>query len=65
MRTYLETKSDDFAKLFRSMSTNHKHYYYYWNLEKENQIEEFEKQYNDSYKLVYQGIIDSLKHFAL
>ena len=38
-----------------------KHYYYYWMLEDEQDIENFEKEYTNSYKLKYTGMLSALK----
>ena len=38
-----------------------KHYYYYWMVENENEIENFEKNYKNSYKLKYSGMLSALK----
>ncbi len=38
-----------------------KHYYYYWMVENDNEIESFEKNYKDSYKLKYTGMLSALK----
>jgi len=54
----IENKIDDNARLFVKKG---KHYYYYWSIENHEEIEQFERRYNDSYKLVYQGILTALK----
>lgn len=41
---------------------NGKHIYYYWNLNQENEIVNFEKQYNDTYKSKYSGMLQALKN---
>ncbi|MCT7618380.1 hypothetical protein N5U05_11585 [Aliarcobacter butzleri] len=38
-----------------------KHYYYYWMLEDEQDIENFKKDYTNSYKLKYTGMLSALK----
>ncbi len=38
-----------------------KHYYYYWMLENEEDVENFKKEYTNSYKLKYAGMLSSLK----
>ncbi len=40
------------------------HYYFYWNVNDSNDIDSFNKSYNDSYKLKYQGMIESLKKYS-
>ncbi|MEZ4801226.1 MAG: hypothetical protein R2797_00530 [Gelidibacter sp.] len=37
------------------------HYQYYWNLDSNEQIDSFEKVYNDSYSLKYSGMLKALK----
>lgn len=38
-----------------------RHYYYYWNVDHQDQVEAFEARYNDTYKLKYAGMLESLK----
>jgi len=38
-----------------------KHYYYYWMVENNRDIEDFEKNYKNSYKLKYMGMLSALK----
>lgn len=38
------------------------HRYFYWNLNHHNRIENFEQEYNDSYKLKYTGMLKALKN---
>ncbi len=38
-----------------------KHFYFYWMVQNESQIAEFEKSYRDSYNLKYSGMIRALK----
>lgn len=38
-----------------------KHYYFYWMVDHENEIEQFENDYKDTYKLKYQGMLSALK----
>ena len=62
MQEHLENNDDAFSELFRAQQNDHKHFIYYWNLDNPNQIDAFEKQYNDSYQLVFQGILHALKN---
>lgn len=41
-----------------------KHFYYHWNVQNENQIDDFLKDYNDSYNLKYEGIKNALKKYV-
>lgn len=38
-----------------------KHYQFYWMVDSEQEIDEFEKQYNDAYDLKYAGMLKALK----
>ena len=38
-------------------------YYFYWNVSNPNQIEEFDREYSDSYNLKYKGMEESLKKY--
>jgi hypothetical protein len=40
-----------------------KHYYYYWMVDNMTDIDKFEKDYTDSYKLKYTGMLIALKHY--
>jgi len=46
-----------------SISNSRKHYYFYWNLESENQIQEFETLYQDAYNAKFTGMLKALKTF--
>lgn len=37
------------------------HFYYYWNVDNEDDIEAFQRRYNDSYNLKYEGMLKALK----
>jgi hypothetical protein len=37
------------------------HRYFYWNVDEANEIDNFEHEYNDSYKLKYAGMLKALK----
>jgi hypothetical protein len=53
---------EDF-KFLQPKSKDPKHQYFYWNLNSVYDVTDFEVLYNDSYKLKYSGMIDSLKKF--
>jgi hypothetical protein len=40
---------------------DNKHFYFYWNVQHSNEIEDFEQLYTDSYKLKYEGMLQALK----
>jgi len=39
-----------------------KHFYYYWNVQEAEKIDDFLKQYNNSYSLKYTGMLAALKN---
>jgi len=41
-----------------------KHFYYYWNVRDQNNIDGFLNEYNNSYKLKYRGILEALKSYS-
>lgn len=49
-------------ELLHSKRNNNRHMYYYWNLESRDEINHFENNYNDSYKLKYSGMLTALKN---
>ena len=51
---------DEF-KFLKPKGNDKKHLYYYWNLNNFEDISEFEKEYNDSYKWKFQGMLTALK----
>lgn len=53
---------DEF-NLLRQKGSNTKHLYYYWSVINEENIEAYERQYNDSYKLKYTGMLQALKEY--
>ena len=57
-----EIDLDDIAFNLLKRKNNGNHLYYYWNLNQENQISNFEKQYNDTYKSKYSGMLQALKN---
>ena len=50
----------DFSFLKRKGSDS-KHLYFYWSVQDTADIENFERHYNDSYKLKYSGMLQALK----
>lgn len=50
----------DFS-LLNQKGNDNSHVYFYWNVENQNHIADFEQQYNDSYKLKYTGMLSALK----
>jgi len=53
----LDFSHADFS-LFRQKGN---HRYFYWNVDDANQIDAFEHEYNDSYRLKYTGMLKALK----
>ena len=52
---------DQFDRLIEK-SPNSKHYNFYWNLDSELNIENFESKYKNSYSLKYSGMLNALKN---
>ena len=46
------------------MKERSSHWYFYWMVETQEEINEFEKQYTDAYKLKYSGMLKALKGVA-
>lgn len=53
----LDFSHADFS-LFRQKGNHH---YYYWNVDEPDQIDTFENEYNESYKLKYTGMLKALR----
>ena len=47
--------------MIQKRKNDNNHFYFYWMVEKPSEIEEFEKEYNDSYNLKYAGMLKALK----
>lgn len=56
-----DLQNDDSLKLVKTRKSDKNHYYFYWMLENSSQIDNFEKQYIESYDLTYKGMIKALK----
>jgi len=56
----IDFEKENFS-LLKTKGNNPRYRYFYWNLNNHIHIEEFEKQYNDSYKLKYAGMLGALK----
>ena len=54
----INAQNDQTTRLLREKG---KYFYYYWSVDNPEKIEDFEKKYNDSYKLVFQGCLNALK----
>ena len=50
-------------RFFKHLRSKNDYYYFYWNVNDYNKIEEFEELYNDSYNLKYKGMEEALKAF--
>ncbi|HUT55219.1 MAG TPA: hypothetical protein VM658_17650 [bacterium] len=46
---------------FEKMKKTNKHWKYYWMVSSNDDIDEFEDAFNDSYQLKYRGMLDALK----
>jgi hypothetical protein len=49
--------------VIRAKDKDDKHYYFYWNVQHSDEIDEFEKRYNDSYNLKFSGMLKALRCF--
>lgn len=58
--TELDLVHTDFNLLTEKENDN-KHYYYYWNLDSPDSIENFETKYKDAYQLKFAGMLEALK----
>lgn len=56
----IDLLNGDFS-LLKQKGNDNSHRYYYWNVNHQNEIENFEEAYNDSYKLKYTGMLKALK----
>lgn len=48
-------------RMLRPAKNDKKHYQFYWNDEDYNNIDEFEKEFNDSYNVKFAGMLKALK----
>jgi hypothetical protein len=48
----------------RRIPNDTKHLYFYWMLSDENEIDNFNRKYNDTYNLKYRGMLSVLKQFS-
>ena len=58
-----DNKDDNIFSMIHPRNDNN-HYYFYWMLQSPTDIDEFEKQYNSSYNLKYDGFLNALKFYA-
>jgi hypothetical protein len=49
-------------KIVKKFNSDRKHYYYYWMCNSANEVEQFEKDYNSSYYLQFNGYLNALKN---
>ncbi len=56
----IDLEHNDF-RFLRQKGNDTKHLYLYWSVQNVADIEDFERQYNDSYKLKYSGMLQALK----
>ena len=57
----IEDNGDETLSLIKKRRNDNNHFYFYWMVENASQIEEFEREYEDSYNLKYAGILKALK----
>ena len=61
---FIERKTkhgDEIIRMIRRRNKDNNHFYFYWMVKEPSEIEEFEKEYNDSYNLKYAGMLKALK----
>ncbi len=56
-----ESNKDEILRMIQKRNNDSNHFYFYWMVEEPSEIEEFEKEYNDSYNLKYAGMLKALK----
>jgi hypothetical protein len=56
-----EIQNENTLNLIRKRANDGKHFFYYWMCNDPSEISAFEKEYCDSYKLRYTGILQALK----
>jgi len=47
--------------MIKKRNNDENHFYFYWMREEPSEIEAFEKEYCDSYKLKFTGMLNALK----
>ena len=52
---------DRILRMIRKRNNDNKHYYFYWMIEDPSEIDEFEEEYSNLYKLKYTGMLEALK----
>jgi hypothetical protein len=60
-KNFPENMSIDNARFISKETRNH--FIFYWNLERESQIEDFEREYKNSYQRKYDGMLNALSNF--
>jgi hypothetical protein len=60
----LHTNPSPLLKLIRRRQNDLQHYYFYWMVNVEEDIESFERIYQDSYNLKYSGMLNAAKKFG-
>lgn len=60
-RAIKENEEDEIFKMIQNRKGDDKHCYYYWMREDSDEIEEFEKDYKDTYNLKFKGMLEALK----
>jgi hypothetical protein len=53
--------TDEIFRLIRERSGDNQHYYFYWIVNNPHEVDEFERQYTNSYRLKYEGMLRVLK----
>lgn len=61
-RVLVNELDDNFFGFDRRLRKSKNHFYYYWMVDNCDQIDDFERQYNDSYQMKYKGMLSALKN---
>lgn len=58
----IEFDNENYLSFRKVRKISSKHYQHYWNIRTENEIQNFERKYKDSYSLKYAGMLNALKN---
>jgi len=55
------TADDGILRMIKKRSNDANHFYFYWMVNNQTEIDNFEKEFNDAYNLKYAGMLKALK----
>lgn len=55
---------DEVLSMIKRRNKDNNHYYFYWMVKNESEIEDFEKEFKDFYNLIYAGMLKALKKYS-